>query len=278
MVINTLYIQMCALMAENPNSDYAFEANQLIEFVLGKKRIELLGADISDSDAERLKAFAQQRRDGYPLQYIIGKWQFFDMDLYVGEGVLIPRQDTETVCEAAFEVINGMESPSVLDLCSGSGCIALAVKRFCLHSKVTAVEKSDDAYPYLTKNIALTGLDVTAVKWDIFEYDKNISENTVDVIISNPPYIHPDVKNTIQKEVSFEPAMALYAEDEGLLFYRYITQNYRKALKNGGYLVFEYGFDQQTAVRNIITENGYDIIKEIVDLSGNPRGVVAQKR
>ena len=278
MVINTLYRQMCGIMEENPNSDAVFEANQLIEFVLGKKRIELLGKDVSETDAQKLLEYAQKRKEGYPLQYILGRWQFFDMDLYVGEGVLIPRQDTETVCEAAFEVIGTMENPQVVDLCSGSGCIALAVKKFCPHSTVTAVEKSGEAFAYLEKNTDYTQLDVTAVKADIFEYDKVIKENSLDAIISNPPYIHPDVRATIQKEVSFEPDMALFAEEEGLLFYRYIAANYRKVLKKGGYLVFEYGFDQQIAVRNILLQTGYNIIKEIVDLGGNARGVVAQKQ
>ena len=278
MVINTLYRQMCGVMEENPNSDAVFEANQLIEFVLGKKRIELFGADISETDTQKLLEYAQKRKEGYPLQYILGRWQFFDMDLYVGEGVLIPRQDTETVCEAAFEVIGKMENPKVVDLCSGSGCIALAVKKFCPHSTVTAVEKSDEAFAYLEKNTDYTQLDVTAVKADIFEYDKVLEENSLDAIISNPPYIHPDVRATIQKEVSFEPDMALFAEEEGLLFYRYIAANYRKVLKKGGYLVFEYGFDQQVAVRNILLQTGYNIIKEIVDLGGNARGVVAQKQ
>ena len=278
MVINTLYRQMCGIMEENPNSDAAFEANQLIEFVLGKKRIELFGRNVSETDAQKLLEYAQKRKEGYPLQYILGRWQFFDMDLYVGEGVLIPRQDTETVCEAAFEVIEKMENPTVVDLCSGSGCIALAVKKFCPHSTVAAVEKSGDAFAYLEKNIDYTQLAVTAVKADIFEYDKVLEENSLDAIISNPPYIHPDVRATIQKEVSFEPDMALFAEEEGLLFYRYIAENYRKVLKKGGYLVFEYGFDQQTAVRNILLQTGYNIIKEIVDLGGNARGVVAQKQ
>ena len=140
MVINELYRQMCAVIGENTDSDPSFEANQLIEYVLGKKRIELFGADICKEDAEKLMQYAQQRKEGYPLQYIIGKWYFFDMELMVGEGVLVPRQDTETVCEAAFEVINTIDTPTVLDLCSGSGCIALATKRFCPNANVTAVE------------------------------------------------------------------------------------------------------------------------------------------
>ena len=278
MVINELYRQMCAKMAENENSDPQFEANLLIEYVLGKKRIELLGADVCDIDAQKLMQYAQQRSKGYPLQYILGKWYFFDMELFVGEGVLVPRQDTETVCEAAFEVIDGLRQPQVFDLCSGSGCIALAVKKYCPHSVVTAVEKSDKAYEYLLKNIKYTGLNVTPLQADVFVLDKQLEKNSVDVIISNPPYIHPDLKGKLQTEVNHEPEMALFAEEDGLLFYRHIANEYKDVLKENGYLVFEYGFDQQQEVKNILTEAGYNILKEIIDLGGNHRGVVAQKQ
>ena len=277
MVINELFKQMCAVMAQNPESDTKFEADALIEFVLGKRRIDLLGADVNDADVQKLLEYANQRREGYPLQYIIGKWYFFDMELMVGEGVLIPRQDTETVCEAAFSVINQFENPQVTDLCSGSGCIALAVKKYCPAATVTAVEKFDDAFGYLEKNIKYTGLDVKAVQADILEYNGTLEKESLDVIVSNPPYIDPVFKEDIQTEVSFEPEMALYADEEGLYFYKFIAHNYRDVLKSNGYLVFEYGFDQQPQVKNILEKEGYNIIKEITDLGGNPRGVVAQK-
>lgn len=278
MVINELYRQMCTLIGENSDSDPSFEANQLIEYVLGKKRIELLGADICEEDVQKLMHYAQQRKEGYPLQYIIGKWYFFDMELLVGEGVLVPRQDTETVCEAAFEVINKIEAPAVLDLCSGSGCIALAVKKYCPHASVTAVEKSEDAYTYLLKNKEYTGFDITPLKADVLTLDKDLDADSVDVIVSNPPYIHPSLRGKLQTEVNHEPEMALFAEEDGLLFYRHIANEYKTVLKKNGYLVFEYGFDQQTAVRNILRDAGYTVIKEIIDLGGNPRGVVAQKQ
>ena len=277
MVIQQIYKDMCAVMEQNENCDVSFEANQLIEFVLGKKRIEFLGVDISDADTAKLIELATQRKEGYPLQYILGRWQFFDMELLVGEGVLIPRQDTETVCEAAFEVIKTMENPKVTDLCSGSGCIALAVKRFCPDATVTAVEKSEEAFSYLEKNIEHTGLDVTAVNGDIFVYNEILEKESLDAIVSNPPYIDPIFREDIQTEVSFEPDMALYAEEKGLYFYKYIAKNYKDILKSKGYLVFEYGFDQQIQVRNILLQEGYTIIKEIVDMCENPRGVVAQK-
>ena len=278
MAVREIYAQMCAVMAHNPNSDARFEADLLIEFVLGKKRIDIMGQNISDAEAQKLLQYAQQRKEGYPLQYILGRWYFFDMELLVGEGVLIPRQDTETVCEAAFEVVNNIAEPMVMDLCSGSGCIALAVKKYCPHATVQAVEKSDEAYAYLTKNIEYTGLRIAPIQADVLKLDKQLLKNSVDVIVSNPPYIHPALRGKLQTEVNHEPEMALFAEEDGLLFYRHIVKEYKYALKEKGYLVFEYGFDQQAAVKNILIEEGYTIIKEIIDLGGNPRGVVAQKQ
>ena len=277
MAVRDIYAQMCRIMAENPNSDAKFEADQLVEFALGKRRFDAMADPICDADAEKLLHYADMRKNGYPLQYILGKWYFFDMELLVGEGVLVPRQDTETVCEAAFEVINTMERAEVVDLCSGSGCIALAVKKYYPHTTVTAVEKSPQAFEYLGKNIAYTGLQIEAVMADVLQYDKTLQSESVDVIISNPPYINPQLRGKLQQEVQHEPEMALFAEDDGLLFYRYIASAYKNVLKEKGYLVFEYGFDQQTAVKNILVEEGYTIIKEIIDLGENPRGVVAQK-
>lgn len=277
MVINDIYRQMCGIMQQNQNSDVRFEADCLIEFVLGKKRIELAGCEISQQDSEKLISFAKKRQGGYPLQYILGRWYFFDMELFVGEGVLIPRQDTETVCEAAFEVINQIAEPAVIDLCSGSGCIALAVKKYCPKASVVAVEKSNEAYKYLKDNIEKTGLQVLPVLADVLRFDDKIEQDSFDVIISNPPYIDNSFKGKLQKELEYEPDMALFAENNGLYFYRFIAHYYKKAIKEGGYLIFEYGYDQQSAVKNILIEEGYSIVKEIIDLAENPRGVIAKR-
>ena len=142
------------MLSENEYSDGKFEANQLIEFVLGKTRLELGPTyELDEKDSEKLIQLCEKRREGYPLQYILGKWQFFDMELEVGEGVLIPRRDTEDVCLAAFDYINSLESPTVLDLCAGSGAIALALKRYCPSANVMALEKFPEAFEYLKKNI-----------------------------------------------------------------------------------------------------------------------------
>ena len=191
--------------------------------------------------------------------------------------MLIPRRDTEDICLAAFDYIKQFDSPNVLDLCSGSGAIALAIKRYCPDATVMALEKFPEAYRYLLKNIEKTGLRVLPVLGDVFNYDWIVEEETFDVIISNPPYINPDQQGKLQTEVSFEPATALFAPDSGLRFYKFISKYYRQTLKDGGYLIFEYGYDQAKQVRDILFKAEYRIVREIVDTAGNPRGIIAQK-
>lgn len=276
--LNTLFKQMTEILSRNENCEPKFEANQLLEFVLGKSRLDLGPMhQVSDSDREKLVSLCEKRKNGYPLQYILGSWQFFDLELEVGEGVLIPRRDTEDVCTAAFEYIRQIDSPNVLDLCAGSGAIALAVKKYCPDSTVMAIEKYPEAFEYLKRNIDKTGLRVLPVMGDVFNYDWIVEEETFDVIISNPPYIKPDQQGKLQTEVGYEPSTALFASDKGLRFYKFISKYYRPALKDGGYLVFEYGYDQAKAVRDILFDTEYRIVKEIVDTAGNPRGIIAQK-
>ena len=276
--LNTLFKQMTEILSRNENCEPKFEANQLLEFVLGKSRLDLGPMyQVSDADRQKLVSLCEKRKNGYPLQYILGSWQFFDLELEVGEGVLIPRRDTEDVCTAAFEYIQQIDSPNVLDLCAGSGAIALAVKKYCPDSMVMAIEKYPEAFEYLKRNIDKTGLRVLPVMGDVFNYDWIVEEETFDVIISNPPYINPDQQGKLQTEVGYEPSTALFASDKGLRFYKFISKYYRPALKDGGYLIFEYGYDQAKAVRDILFDTEYRIVKEIVDTAGNPRGIIAQK-
>ena len=276
--LNTLFKQMTEILSRNENCEPKFEANQLLEFVLGKSRLDLGPMyQVSDADRQKLVSLCEKRKNGYPLQYILGSWQFFDLELEVGEGVLIPRRDTEDVCTAAFEYIRQIDSPNVLDLCAGSGAIALAVKKYCPDSTIMAIEKYPEAFEYLKRNIDKTGLRVLPVMGDVFNYDWIVEEETFDVIISNPPYINPDLQGKLQKEVEYEPSTALFASEKGLRFYKFISHYYKPALKEGGYLIFEYGFDQAKAVRDLLFDEEYRIVKEIVDTAGNPRGIIVQK-
>ena len=276
--LNNIYKSMQEILSANEGCEPAFEANQLIEFVLGGTRLSLGPSfAVSESDEEKLYSLCRRRSEGYPLQYILGKWRFFDMELEVGEGVLIPRGDTEDVCAAAFECLKDIPYPNVLDLCSGSGAIALAVKRFFPQATVVAVEKYDGAYSYLVKNIEKTGLQVHPVQRDVFQFDYVCDEESFDMIISNPPYINPRLEGKLQKEVSFEPSTALFADEYGLRFYKFISKYYYHAIKDGGYLVFEHGYDQAKDVEDLILKNNFTIVKRIVDTAGNPRGIIAQK-
>lgn len=276
--LNDIYRAMQAILAKNENSDRRFESGQLLQYVLGADRLTL-GPDyeMTDEQKKKLIYLTHKRSGGYPLQYILGTWQFFDLDLCVGEGVLIPRQDTEDVVSRAVEVLKDTACPAVIDLCSGSGAIALAVKRFIPDASVVAVEKYDEAYAYLEKNIAKTGLMVMPVQYDVFRYDFVCDDDAFDMIISNPPYIDPRLEGKLQTEVSYEPGTALFAEDYGLRFYKFIAQYYRHALKEGGYLVFEHGYDQAKAVEDILYKAKYTVVKKIVDTAGNPRGIIARK-
>lgn len=274
----TVFKNMQDILGQNSNADPRFEADQLIKFVLGDSRRHLPSfEEIPGRREEKLYSLCERRKEGYPLQYILGEWDFFDMTLKVGEGVLIPRRDTEDVCLAAFDYIKKMVDPTVLDLCAGSGAIALAVKKNCPHANVMAVEKYPKAYDYLVQNIEKIGLPVLPLQRDIFRLDYVIEDDSFDVIISNPPYISPRLQGKLQPEVEKEPPEALFAPDEGLRFYKFIAKYYWHAIKDDGYLIFEHGYDQAERVKQIILQNEYRVVQQITDTAGNPRGIVAQK-
>lgn len=276
--LNDVFREMQKILLYNENCEPRFEANQLMQFVLGADRLTL-GPDyeMTEEAKKQLITLSLKRAEGYPLQYILGTWQFFDLDLEVGEGVLIPRADTEDVVMAAIDALKDTACPAVIDLCSGSGAIALAIKRFIPDASVVAVEKYDEAFAYLKRNIEKTGLMVLPVQYDVFKYDFVCEEEAFDMIISNPPYIDPRLEGKLQTEVSYEPGTALFAEDYGLRFYKFIAQYYRPALKEGGLMVFEHGYDQAKDVENILYKAKYSVVKRIVDTAGNPRGIIARK-
>ena len=276
--LNTVYKDMQEILSRNESCEPPFEANLLLEYVLGADRLTLGPSyRVSESDEKQLKQLCHRRAEGYPLQYILGTWQFFDLELEVGPGVLIPRRDTEDVCLAAFECLKDIPYPNVLDLCSGSGAIALATKRYFPDSTVVAVEKFPDAFEYLKKNTEKTGLQILPVMADVFQFDYVCDDESFDMIVSNPPYIDPRLEGKLQPEVSYEPSTALFAPEYGLRFYKFISKYYHHALKDGGYLVFEHGYDQAKDVENLILSNDYRIVKRIVDTAGNPRGIIRQK-
>ena len=269
--------QVEARLTEAGCPDADFDAAELFRLVVGKDA-RLAFAPLTDAQAERLEALTVRRAAREPLQYLCGNWPFLDFELAVGPGVLCPRADTEVVAEAAAGMLQGVLHPKVLDLCAGTGCLGLGVKRFCPDAEVTSLEKSPEAFRYLTQNAHLSEqLTLTPVQGDLFTFWETLPEGSFDLIVSNPPYLTAAEMMQLQPEVAQEPAMALEAGEDGLVFYRAIAEHYGKVLRPGGALALEIGWQQREAVSALLAENGWTEITCRKDYGGNDRCILARK-
>ena len=263
--------------------DAAFDAGVLMELAAGRDwrwREEPL----TGGEQARLSELAQRRAAREPLQYLAGRWPFLDFELQVGPGVLVPRADTELLCETGARLLAGKPEPAVLDLCAGSGCVGLGLKRLVPGARVTALEKSPEAFHWLQTNAASalpgssTGAPaLRAVQGDVFGFEAQLAPGGLDLILANPPYVTEAELALLAPELSFEPREALYAPGEGLAFYRHIAPAYQPALAPGGWLAFEIGWQQGAAVQQLLLAAGYQNVKCRQDLSGNDRVVLGQK-
>ncbi|HIX04641.1 MAG TPA: peptide chain release factor N(5)-glutamine methyltransferase [Candidatus Fournierella pullicola] len=263
--------------------DAAFDAGVLVETQAGEGW-RWQDPDLDETALARLEELAARRAAREPLQYILGRWPFLDFELAVGPGVLCPRADTELLAEEGAKRLAGKSSPAVLDLCAGSGCVGLGVKRLCPAARVTCLEKSPDAFRYLERNAAsaLPGFDgtrpaVTCVQGDVFEYQRRLAPESLDLILSNPPYVTDEEMERLDPEVRREPAMALRADREGLAFYEHIAPAYLPALRPGGWLAVEIGWKQGVVVQAIFRAAGYEAVACIPDLEGRDRVVAGKK-
>lgn len=238
--------------------DYVFESKQIIKHVTGYTNAQILTKytqPLTEFQQNNLIAIIKQRLIRYPLQYIMGKWNFFGREFFVGPGVLIPRSDTETLIDVCLESLKDKTNPRVLDLCAGTGCIGLTIKGECATADVTLVEKYDEALSFTNKNAKHNNIDVKIVKGDVLKTEG--AEGEYDLIVSNPPYITAEDMKNLQPEVKFEPATALDGGEDGLVFYRHIVKEYKKHLVKGGVLAFEVGINEAEAVAEIMKQNGY---------------------
>ena len=260
------------------------DARELVRMVTGRDPY-LSEAALEPAQAARLESLTRRRAERYPLQYLEGSWPFLDFTLAVGEGVLIPRADTEVVCEAAAKTLAHTPAPRVLDLCAGSGCLGLGIRRLVPGAAVTAVEKSPEALAWLRKNSAEAlavygerGPAIRVEEGDVFTYQEKLAPGSLDLIASNPPYLTAAEMQALQPEVRFEPAMALDGGEDGGVFYRHIVNAYAPALKPGGWLVLEIGCGQQALLRQILAESGrYSQVDCQKDYGGNDRVILARK-
>ncbi len=221
-------------------------------------------------DGETLAEWTCRRLAGEPLQYLLGEWEFWGLTFAVGEGVLIPRPDTEILVEQGLAALNGVEAPRVLDLCAGSGCVALALAHERPDAAVTAVEWSPAAYGYLEKNIAALGGRVTPRRADVLAPPPG-DWGAFDLITANPPYLTGEEMAALPPEVRHEPPQALSGGADGLDFYRAIRAMWLPLLKPGGTLAMEIGWRQGEQVSTLFAPFSPRVVK---DYGGNDRVVI----
>ena len=260
--------------------DYVFEAKQIIKHITGFSNSEILmnyTNRLTEFQSNNLTAIIKQRALRYPLQYIFGEWAFYGREFYVGPGVLVPRADTETLVEVCLKYLKNSESPAVLDLCAGSGCIGITLALEKADAAVTLVEKFPEAARYAERNIKRHGTDnATLICGDVLNGAANDKE--YELIVSNPPYVPKNEMETVSPEVHYEPETALFGGEDGLDFYRAVITEYKKALKAGGMLAFEVGAGEAAAVETLLEDAGLKEINTEKDLGGICRAVYGIKK
>lgn len=274
MTLKQAYDYGVYFLSANGVDEAEFKSLCLVCHLDGIKNSEF---EFHKNDEIIMKKFADllwRVKSGEPLQYVIGKWDFYESEFFVGEGVLIPRPETEELTDLAVKIAQKIENPVVIDLCSGSGCIGISIAKKIKTSTVYLVEKSEKAFYYLLKN-AKDVPNVNSLNKDIFALPQI---EKADIIVSNPPYINSGDIDLLQKEVQREPRMALDGGQDGLDFYRFIAENYKDYLKPDGVLLFEIGETQADAVVDILKSNSYSDIEIKKDIYGNARMAVCRKR
>ncbi|TCK92414.1 release factor glutamine methyltransferase [Natranaerovirga hydrolytica] len=256
------------------------EAMMLLEEVFNCSQIEVLTYPHQIVLQNQYKEYMDKinrRIKKEPIQYIIGKQSFMDLEFKVNPFVLIPRQDTETLVETVIEYTQHNKVNHVLDLCTGSGCIAISLGYYTNINEIMAIDISQEALEVAKENAILnqvTGIEF--IKSDLFQ--ELGTHQTVDMIVSNPPYIPSLVIEELMCDVKdYEPLLALDGKDDGLYFYKKIIKEGKQFLKKEGYIFFEIGYNQGKAVQECFELEGYDNIKIIKDLMGLDRIVCARK-
>ena len=266
------------IMLKNSNIESPkLKARLLLQYILKKSRQYLIVYDNQEVDKKAQWEYfvnIEKLTKGMPLQHITHTQEFMKMDFYVDENVLIPRPDTEILVEETIKIAQTMERPKILDLCTGSGAIAISLKKYIPSAQVYAVDISKKALEIAKKNAHRLEAEVKFIESNLFEKIKN---EKFDIIVSNPPYIKKSDINYLSQEVQKEPQIALDGGYDGLDFYRKISYQAIDYLKFGSYLCFEMGYDQKEEVLEIL--KGIEHYTKTYckkDLCGNDRVVITQ--
>ena len=281
--LSALYLEARRAFSEHEDKQTAsLLARNLLCHITGKTQEQLI-ADLetygSQTVCEQMQIYVSRVLAGEPLAYVLGQWDFYGMTLQVNPNVLIPRDDTCAVTDLAIKKALFLDSnPRILDLCTGSGCIGLAIAHRVKDARVTLADISKEALTVAKKNISLQKLSgrVSCVSANALEKPSAFL-GKFDMIVSNPPYITTEEMKALPESVKgYEPHLALHGGEDGLDFYRAIAVNFVEALKPGGYLCFEFGMGQGDAVCSILEMNGYTILERTRDYNDRERAVIAQ--
>ncbi len=276
---NELYLDARRQLKHSEIEAASLEARELLCFAAGKDRNQFY-ADAqlyaNDGVEERLQELVERRLDGEPTAYLIGEWEFYGLTLDVNRDVLIPRSDTEVIAEWAIEIAKRAgEGCRVLDLCTGSGCIGLAVASQVPGARVVLADINEQALHVARINTRRNGLNrqVMCVQADALQDPRGMT-GMFDLIVSNPPYIRSEELPGLDRSVrDFEPMLALDGGEDGLKFYRSIAEKWKQALKPGGTLLFEVGYDQADDVEQLLAHQGYREIDSRMDTQNIWRAV-----
>lgn len=271
------------LILKNANiEDATLKARIILADLLNKSKEYLMIHDNEEIEEGLNKLFLEKIeriKNNEPLQYVINKQEFMGLELYVDNNVLIPQPDTENLVEEVILIADNIRKSykkelRILDMCTGSGAIAISLSKLIKNSLMYAADISSKALKIADENSSKYAANILFFESDLF---KNISKlYKFDIIVSNPPYIETEVINTLSEEVKKEPQIALDGGMDGLDFYRRIIQDAKEYLNENGYLAFEIGYNQKEAVKKLFKDYGYKNIYSRKDLAGNDRIVVGQ--
>ncbi len=278
MVIKEALKKSIELLEENNIEESMLKAKIILANLLSKPKEYLFINEKEKLDKQVEESFFEKINElcnNVPLQYLTNSQEFYGLNFYVNNDVLIPRSDTEILVEEVIKHIKNIKNVEnnikILDMCTGSGIIAIILAKYCENVNITAVDKSEEALNVAIKNAKIHNVyeKINFMKSDMFENLKN----KYNIIVSNPPYIEREVINTLSKDVQNEPKMALDGGIDGLEFYKIIEKNTEKFLEKGGEIFLEIGYNQKNSVSQIFSKK-FDSINCIKDLNGLDRVVI----
>ena len=279
MIIEEILKKEINNLKQNNIENSTLKAKILLANILNVKKEYLLihsEEEVKQEDKIKYENCIKELIKGKPLQYITNKQEFMGLNFYVDENVLIPQPDTEILVEKAIEIAETTQKNKILDMCTGSGCIAISLAKNINNVQITAVDISNSALNVANKNAINNNVEnkIKFINSDMF----NNIEEKFDIIVSNPPYIETETISKLEIEVQNEPHVALDGGIDGLKFYKIIANNAFEYLNENGYLLLEIGYNQQNSVTQLLQDIGkYKNIETVKDLGGNYRIVIARK-